>query len=148
MTKTTEVAETKNESSLESECPNVRTYVRSLGVSAVPIIHPAWVKFNSFLYKKYAYVYLGNGELYPKFGKIVDLFTFHTDSVHVHVYIQECDTLYFSSHFNAFVVKVLPTYTFCNIHSLPSYPILHAHRSFNKSASLYIVMKQYVCVND
>ena len=56
--------------------------------------------------------------------------------------------VYFSPHFNAFGVKVFPTHTFCNIHSLPSYPILHAHKSFDKSASLYIVMKQYVRVND
>ena len=107
LTKTTEVAETKNEHSLESKSPIVRTCICVLGlsVSAVPIVHPAWVKSVHFCVKKYVYVYLVNEELCPNLGKIVDLFTCDTDSVHVHVcvHIQECDTLYFSSHFNAFL---------------------------------------------
>ena len=49
LTKTTQVAETKNECLLESESPIVHTYILSLGVSAVPIVHPPWVKFNSFV---------------------------------------------------------------------------------------------------
>jgi len=34
------------------------------------IEHPKWMKLNSMFLKKFAYVYLGNEDIYPSFGKI------------------------------------------------------------------------------
>lgn len=89
---------------------------------------------------------LVTGELYPKYGKCVDMFTFRTDIVHVQVYIQECDTLYFNSHFNAFVIKVLPTYIFRNIRSLPNYPVPSCTQIIHQARFFFVHCNVTVCV--
>lgn len=48
-----------------------------------------------------------------------------------------------TTHYNAYVVSTLSLPSILrDISSLPSYPVLHAHKAFNKS-EIYIVLKQY-----
>ena len=134
---------TEVQSSREPEI--IRLYIQSLGLSLPEsIVHPKWVKYEHFHLKKYAYLYLGNGEMYPNFGKIVDLFTLDTNSKTLYIVnLQKCETVYYDSHFGAYVVNLLSSFSCSDVSSLPGFPLLHSHRAFGRS-EIFILLKQYV----
>lgn len=139
-----EISKTVSEVYSANESENVRAYIFSLDLPMPEsIVHPSWIKCDFFYLKKYAYLYLGNGEMYPNFGKIMDLFTLiDNDSKTLFILqLQKCETLYFDSHFGAYVVNLLPPLSFSNVSSLPAFPVLHSHRAFNRS-EIFIVLKQ------
>ena len=78
-----------------------------------------------FYFNKYAYIYLGNGGLYPLFGKIQDIIVLEcNDSSHAYLLLVErCETLYFDSHSNSYVIKPLSVSVYTNIHCLPCHPL-------------------------
>ena len=139
-----ECSKTFTEIPLVNESMELHAYITSLGLTLHSIVHPNWIKSDVLFLKKFAYVYLGNGEMYPKFGKVVDLYTFKSESKLIYaVRIQDCETLYFDSHFSAYAVEVLPSFSVSEICSLPVYPVLHSHKSFTTSET-YLVLKQYI----
>lgn len=140
-----EVSKTFSDSPTSTETEEVQAYLRSLNI-LIPesIVHPNWIKYDHLLIKKFACLYLGNGEIYSTFGKIIDLFTIPMESGQQYaIHIQNFETLYFDSHFCAYAVNLLPTSYVCNVSSLSSFPLLHLHKSFN-SSSTFLVLKQYV----
>ena len=98
-----------------------------------------FIEVWSFAHKE---VCLGKGEFYPTVINLYRLFSAGT-SRHV-LEIKRCETHYYSSHFNAYVVSVLsPSVVSClEVSSLPLYPVVHAHKSFHGSET-YLVLKQY-----
>ena len=106
---------------------------------------PKWIKFGHLLLKKSAYLYLDKGDYYPNFGKIVNLYLLKcANGKQYALCIQNYDTLYFDSHFNGYVIEPMspPSYIALNVKSLKSYPVLHAHKSFNNTSETFIVLKQ------
>ncbi len=97
--------------------------------------------------KKYAYVYLGNGDMYPGFGKVIEIIVVMCYSSQVHVArIQKCETFYFDSHFNGYVIHFyLPMFMYDYLHSL-SIQFFHSHKAFNKP-DLFIALKHRVIVS-
>lgn len=140
-----EVSKTFSDVPFSTETEEVQAYFHSLKIP-VPesVIHPNWIKFDHLLIKKFACLYLGNGEIYPTFGKIIDLLTIPMEPGPQHViHMKNFETLYFDSHFCAYAVNLLPTSSFLNVASLSSFPLLHLHKSFN-SSSTFLIMKQHV----
>ena len=100
-----EVSKTSSESPFSTEKEEVQAYCHTLNNITMPefITHPNWIKLGHLFIKKFACLYLGNGEIYPKFGKIVDLLTIPMESGPKYVIcIQNVETLYFDSHFCAY----------------------------------------------
>lgn len=138
-----EVSKTSSEVPIASETEEVRLYYHNLSLPLpASVVHPTWIKYDYQYLKKYAYVYLGNGEIYPCFGKIVDLFIIESKH-HYTLRIQQIETLYFDSFFSAYAIKILSSFLFTDVSSLPAYPVLHSHRTFN-SSNIYLVLKQYI----
>ena len=126
----------------ECEPQEIQLFVRDLGLSSVDAIsHPTWIKVNCMHIKKYACVYLKEGELYPTYGKIVDIIKVPT-LVKFALRIQTLETQYFDAHYSAFVVKLLPSFSVISFASLPLFPVLHVRNSFSTSHT-YIIPKQY-----
>ncbi len=107
--------------------------------------YPNWIKFDYLHIKKFACLYLGNEDMYPKFGKIVDAFTMpnNTSKPSYAVRIQHFETLYYDSHFAAYAVNLLSSFSILLLTSLPPFPLFHSHKAFNSSVT-YIILKQYV----
>lgn len=129
----------------ENEPTDIQTYFRGLGFP-IPesVIHPNWIKSDYHHIKKFACVYLENGDMYPSFGKIIDMFMIKRENLKpiYAVHIQHFKTLYFDSHFSAYAVDLLPSTTILNVSSLLPFPIFNSHKAFN-SPITYIVLKQY-----
>ena len=68
---------------------------------------------------------------------MVDLFIFNDENGIRSCILQvlNCETQFFDSHFNAYVISThLPCmFHFINVSSLPFFPVLHAHKPFSKS---------------
>lgn len=138
----TEVSTTFSEVVFSNEPEDICAYFVSSGVP-IPetVAHPNWIKFDYFYIKKFACIYLGNGGLYPKFGKIVDIFALSKKSFALR--IQYFETLYYDSHFAAYAVDLLSDFSILPLSSLPQFPLFHSHRAFNSSVT-YIILKQHV----
>ena len=137
-----EVSKTRSEVPFASEIKEVSDYYCNLDIpSETLIVHPTWIKFDYLHLKKYVYVYLGNQDIYPKFGKVMDIFTIQNETRYI-LRIQEIETLYFDSHFSAYSIKILHSFSFINVSCLPAYPVIHSHRGFS-SPDIYLVLKQY-----
>ena len=141
-----EVSTTFSEIAFTNEVEDIRTYLTSSGVPTPDIVkHPNWIKFDHLHIKKFACLYLGNGDIYPNFGKIVDIFAMsdidYKQSYAIH--IQHFETLYYDSHFAAYAVILLPSFSILSLTSLPLFPLFHSHKAFTSSVT-YIVLRQYV----
>ncbi len=55
-----------------------------------------------FVAKNFAYVYVKSQHMYPKIGKIVDMLS--VDNIYI-IQLQDCETLYFNSHFNVYAIR-------------------------------------------
>ena len=142
-----EVSNVPPEVQLANESEELRRYFSGINPH-FSLRSPNWIKFGPLFLKKFSYVFLGCGDLYPCFGKVIDLYSFTVESTSTSKFvirIKKCDTLYFDSHFNAYAISVIspPIFVVLELASLPFYPILHAHKSFNGSET-YIVLKRYV----
>ena len=141
-----ETSKTFSEVPFADEKEDIRTYFNGLNFSIPELIkHPNWIKIYDKQIKKFACVYLGNGEIYPKFGKIVDLFEVPTlvSMPTYSILIQHFDTLFFDSHFGGFAVNLLSSFSVYSVTSLSSFPLFHSHKAYNQSVT-YIVLKQYI----
>ena len=141
----TEISSVCPEIDLTNESKELRDYVSNICV--LTIRNPTSLKFGPLFLKKFVYVFLGSGEFYPNFGKLINLYTLaisETISRHV-IQLKRCETLYYDSHFNAYVISVVspPIFSILEVSSLPLYPVIHAHKSFHGSET-YIVLKQHV----
>ena len=136
---------TFNECLLVNESEEIRCHIGSLDLVVHSVQHLSWIKCDILHLKKFSYVYLGNGEMYPMFGKVIDILatvSMSSNSLHI-IHIQKCETLYFDSHYNAYVIKVTSSSFFTDILSLPVHPVLHLHKAFTRS-ELFITLKQCV----
>lgn len=141
-----EVSTTSSEVPFTSEAEDIRAFFTSSGVPTPDTVrHPNWIKFDYLHIKKFACLYLGNEDMYPKFGKIVDAFTMpnNTSKPSYAVRIQHFETLYYDSHFAAYAVNLLSSFSILLLTSLPPFPLFHSHKAFNSSVT-YIILKQYV----
>lgn len=146
LSETLESSSSHTDVSTDNEPKELRDYVDQLN-GEFEVFRPKWIKSRHLLLKKYAYLYLNNGDYYPNFGKIIDLYLLKcTNRKHYALCIQIYDTLYFDNHFNGFVVEpISPSkYIVINVKSLMSFSVLHAHKSFNDTPENYIVLKQYL----
>lgn len=138
-----DVSTTYSTTLLENESTEVKEYIADINHEDIFINHPLWIKFGPLHVKKFAYVYLGRDEYYPVFGKVVDLLTFSKHPQYA-VCIQKSETLYYDSHYNAFVIKLIPSYSVSQLSSLPYFPVIHAHKSYGNSELLFIIIKQFL----
>ncbi len=103
-----------------------------------------WLKYDVFHLKRYAFVYLRNGDLYPEFGKVQDIVQLGCDDSPTYiVLVENCDTLYFDSHFNGYVINPLNITAYLNISNLPCRTILHSHKAYGKTET-FITLKYHV----
>ena len=76
-----------------NESEEFRAYIETNSCESV--MQPTWIKLGPLHIKKFSYVYLGNGELYPIFGKVTGLYTLVTGSHRRYVaQIKICETEY------------------------------------------------------
>ena len=116
----------------QDEEEDIRTFIeRSVSSTPATLIHPNWIKLDHLHVKKFVCAYLGNGELYPNFGKIIDLFEVPSQSSLYCVKIQHFKTLCFDSHYGGFAVNLTDSFSVCNVSSLFSFPLFHSHNAFN-----------------
>ncbi len=105
--RSTEISTTCVETYIESETEQLQSFIVESCLNIKSVRHLTWMKYGCFHLKKNAFVYLGNGDLYPKFGKVSDVLGFvgHDDSLRYAVCLEKCETLYFDSHFNRYVIE-------------------------------------------
>lgn len=141
-----EVSTTFSEVLFSDKHENIKIFFANSGLP-IPktITHTNWIKFDHHHIKKFACIYLGKDGIYPKFGKIVDVFAIpNIDSQsHYAVHIQHLTTLYYDSHFAACAVDLLSSFSVLPLSSFPAFPLFHTHKAFNSSVT-YITLKQYV----
>ena len=51
---------------LVNESKEILEYMHSLHLNSQTIVHPTWIKYDFLLLKKFAYIYIGNGETLEK----------------------------------------------------------------------------------
>ena len=105
------------------------------------IEHPKYIKYELLYLKRGACIFMGVGSLYPIFGKIVNIISWHSSYF---VKVQECNTICFNSHFNSFVVSFTSICQFLPIHSLPMYPVLHIRKMCTVNEHQFLTLKQFV----
>ena len=126
---------------LRYEPQHIQSDIIRLHPSATPetvACHPNRIKFQSTTYRQGVFVLLDRDDMDPTFGMVVDLIMLK-ETQFVCLRVERYDGKYFSSHYNAFVVKSRVTTVTVPVHSLPDHHVLRAHRSFDISdANLYI----------
>ena len=86
-------------------------------------------------------MFLGVGDLYPKFCKVVELIAFYSS---YYIKLQECKTEFFEPHYNSFSVSFFESFHFCPIQTLPVYPVLHIRKLCVVSRLQFLTLKQYI----
>ena len=95
--------------------------------------------------KKYCCIYLGENELYPVFGKVLELFVIPSNSpqdIKWAFYVQKMEDLYFDSHSVHIVSNLFHHYYATCLSFLPLFPVLHLHKSY-KSSNTFVILKHY-----
>jgi hypothetical protein len=123
---------------------HIQEAVHKLGIhmqESRRVIHPAWVKLQSSVFKKAGIVIVSLCNGVPVFGKIVDIVVFNSDidsiCLVVHLFITE----YFDEHFHAFCVKPTLQVDVLKLSSL-IYPfVLHTHSFSPVSTHKFIALK-------
>ena len=98
LTKGIDIASTFTERPLFNESEEIRRHIDGLRLVVHSVRHLGWIKCDVPYLKRHSYIYLGNGEMYPKFGKSFDILAFITDlytgdSVYYCILVQMCDTI-------------------------------------------------------
>lgn len=127
------------------ESEELQTYINTSNLRVNTVKHLSWIKYDLLHLKKYAYIYVDNGEMYPNFGKVLDILSLQCcDSSCIDlVRIQKCESLYFDSLFNGYVIQPLSQFSYARISSFPTYPVLHSHKPFGHPETL-ITLKHSV----
>ena len=75
-----EVSKTFSEVLFADEEREIQIFFQDL-CSSIPdsVIHPNWIKIDCLFIMKFACAYLENGEMYPNFGKIVNIFEIQSE---------------------------------------------------------------------
>ena len=100
-----EVSNVSHGIELDNESTALRNFALTTSIQSMQ--RPSWVKFGPLFLKKICYLYHGTGELYPNFCKVVDLFIFNDENGIRSCVLQvlNCETQFFDSHFNAYVIS-------------------------------------------
>ncbi len=127
------------------ELEDIQLLYKILELTLQVITHPLWIIMDCMHIKKYCCIYLGENELYPVFGKVLELFVIPSNSpqdIKWAFYVQKMEDLYFDSHYCAYCVKFIPSFFTTCLSSLPLFPVLHLHKP-NKSSNTFVILKHY-----
>ena len=105
----------------------------------------SFVTSNGIIYKPHVFILFNSDELLPVFWKV--LFIRKSEHGQIFLFLNECETLLFDSHFNCYCISSTSgTYHIFELENLPYKSVFHVRRSFAKYNRLYIVLKCKMCI--
>ena len=118
----------------------LKRVIPSLSAESI-VCHPNWVTLQSSHFCKGLYVLVKYDTMRPVFGKIIDLVTVEDTLI---LCVTEYYGSFFSSHYNAFIIKCRGVVSAINVHSLTDHRPFYARSSFSSlHKDLYITLPYY-----
>lgn len=126
---------------LDMEPVHLQRELLQLFPSTLPeslICHPQWARIQSTTYKPGVFVLLCFKDLYPKFGKVVDICVIDTK---IALYLQTYESTY-NGHYDAYVLKSSWNFVVVPLNALVHHHALQPQQSFDDTdRCLYISLR-------